>query len=115
MFAQRGNADPEIDLAISAGDKEQNHVFQCSQYEPTLFEEAVSRWARDPSNYTVGRDILWATFWWDKWGPNNTDWQIMHHIFKMPEGPEKAAKISQAEIESPLFFAACLEDALCGS
>lgn len=102
-------------FSIPADDKEQNVVYQGSQSERDIFEEAVSRWARDPSNKTVAGEILWAAFWWDRWGPNNDDWQIMHNILKMPEGPEKVVTMNRAQAESPLFFAACLEDVLCGT
>ncbi|KAL8683486.1 MAG: hypothetical protein Q9186_000526 [Xanthomendoza sp. 1 TL-2023] len=83
-----------------------------------VFEEAISRWARDPDHNDLIREILKAAFWVDQslpsgW-PHDEDWHIMDTILKLPEGPEKVAKISQAKLESPLFFAACVKDSFCG-
>ncbi|KAL8807972.1 MAG: hypothetical protein Q9223_003933 [Gallowayella weberi] len=86
--------------------------------EREVFEEAISRWARDPDHNNLIRETLKAAFWIDQslpsgW-PHDENWHIMDTIFKLPEVPEKVAKMSQAKLESPLFFAACMKDSFCG-
>ncbi|KAL8693867.1 MAG: hypothetical protein Q9218_001376 [Villophora microphyllina] len=78
-----------------------------------IFEDAVTRWARDPDHWDLCKEILKRTFWTDDY-PHDDAWYVVNGILAMPEGAEKSEKIALAKKESPLFFAACLEDGLCG-
>lgn len=111
---RKANGQSLAPFSIPCDDKDQNILYEGSQKERAIFEEAVSRWARDEGNFQAAREVLRATFWTNQWMIDD-DWHVVDNILKMPEGPEKAAKMAAAKAESPLFFAACLEDTLCGT
>ncbi|KAL8697304.1 MAG: hypothetical protein Q9201_007194, partial [Fulgogasparrea decipioides] len=102
-------------FAIPLGDRDLQELWQhsCTLEGQVTFENVVSRWARDVNNKALVEEILERTFWTNGF-PLNDDWHVIDDILKMPEGPEKSIKVAQAKVESPLFFAACLEDDYCG-
>lgn len=102
-----------LPFSVPSGDVELQRLYEVSQNERNLFEEGVSRWARDQSNFATMGSVLKAAFWTDEWERTH-DWHVIDKIFKLPEGDEKKQKMALAQKESPLFFAACLEDPLCG-
>ncbi|KAL9031452.1 MAG: hypothetical protein Q9196_000513 [Gyalolechia fulgens] len=110
LTASGGTAPP---FSVPEGDRELQTLHEVCQIERNLFEEGVSRWARDQSNFATMGNILRAAFWTDEWERNH-DWQVIDNILKLPEGDEKKEMMERAQKESPLFFTACLEDPLCG-
>lgn len=102
-----------LPFSVPHRDAELQTIYEVSQNERSLVEEGISRWARDQSNFAAMGNILRAAFWTDEWEWTE-DWLVMDGILKMPEGDEKKEKMEVAQKESPLFFAACLEDPLCG-
>ncbi|KAL8721892.1 MAG: hypothetical protein Q9225_001528 [Loekoesia sp. 1 TL-2023] len=111
LYVASGRRD--LPFSVPSGDTDLQILYQGSQNERELFEEGVSRWARDQTNFATMENILRAAFFTNEW-ERNDDWHAMDNILKMHEGEEKQAKMAKAKKESPLFFAACLDDPFCG-
>ena len=99
---------------MPTGDTEMVLLQRIAREETATFEDAVSRWSRDQDNFGLCHKILGAAFWRNDW-PHNENWKVMDGILKMPEGQDKQSKMALAKKESPLFFAACCEDRVCGA
>ncbi|KAL9579963.1 MAG: hypothetical protein Q9212_004777, partial [Teloschistes hypoglaucus] len=90
-----------------------NNLLQAKDGDRHIIEEVMTRWSRDRANWGMCEAVLRSTFWTTEW-PHNAAWKVVDGILKMPEGKEKEEKMALAKKESPLFFAACLKDDLCG-
>ncbi|KAL9011000.1 MAG: hypothetical protein Q9173_004118, partial [Seirophora scorigena] len=106
------NKESLTPFAIPADDNELNFLDEGSNAERDTFEEAISRWARDQHIFAAARETPWVALWRDDFAVND-EWHAVDDILKMPEGPEKEVRVAWAKEESPLYFAACLDDEDC--